>query len=388
MDLLKNILNSYNLKDIEEQKKCSTFLFNKYGVQIKFNKNLLIVKYQRWSHHFNIDSELLPYCRGTILDLETLEPVSYTFKMRKEYEVFHREIPFNKVNIYKYYDGTMVNLYFNNHTDEWSYATKGRLDANNSKWFSDKSFQDLFLEVSAIDYSKLNKTYCYSFVLQHKENKIVSNIFENRVILVLVRDLTNLQLVVPNKEIGTNIILAETLGHFNSYQELETYVSNLDFNEAGVILTVTDKDSEIRSRLMSPDYMIASQLRGNSPSKEKLVIELNQTQLENYLYYYPEDTKLVNNLEIVTRRLVSSIFYLYQQVKVKKIYTDIPSHLRKIIYMIHQLYEQRLTKSTPNLAKISHQVVKGYFYSLTTDYKLDLLNKHKSYLKTEKNSTN
>lgn len=234
----------------------------------------------------------------------------------------------------------------------------------------------------------LNKSHCYSFVLQHKENRIVSNILENRVILVLVRDLTSLELVTPTKEIGTNIDLVESLDQFNNYDELETYVSNLDFNGGGVILSCkdddNDNDNEIRSRLMSPDYMIASQLRGNSPSKEKLIIGLNQTEIDNYLYYYPEDTEIVNKQDILARRLISTVFYLYQQVKVKKTYVEIPVHLRKLIYMIHQLYEQRLIKMSLKHAKISHQVVKGYFYALPVNYKLELLNKHHDYLKCEK----
>lgn len=376
MNLLKTTLQSYNLKDLKGQKMCSSELFNNYGIKTQFNENYLILKYQRWNPNCQLENEILRYCRGTILSLDTLEPICYTFNMRKEYEIFSREINFSEISVYKYYDGTMINLFYDNIKNEWSFSTKGCLDASNSKWSSERNFKELFLEACTINYELLNKNHCYSFVLQHLENKIISNIVENRVILVLERDLTTCALVSPNSDIGTNIILPEQLQDFTSYVELEEYVTKLDFNDAGVIL----KSNIFHSRLMCSDYVTASQLKGNYKDKSKNIINLNPSQLEMYLYYYPDDTKIAENLEMLSRRLIASVFYLYTRTRIKKIYTKIPSHLGKFIYMIHQLYEQRLITMPKSKATITHQVIKGYFNSLNAYYKLELLNNHKEYL--------
>ena len=380
MDLLTSTLKKYNLSDqVERDKISGEFLRNK-GLKINYGDKHLICRYLRWHPKFLTPDEILKYCRGTILDLETLKPVCWTFGMREEYERFKDLVNFGDVSIYQYYDGTMVNLYYDKYNEKWSYATKGRLDAFQSKWSSDKTFGELFFEVCKIDESKLDKSHCYSFVLQHKENRIVSNISINRVVLVLVRDNTNGELVTPSVDIGTNIILPVKINGFKNYSELEEYVENLDFNNAGVIIYGKD---EIRTRLMSSDYTTAANLRGNCPNKDQDILSLNQTELENYLYYYPEEVSTKNRLEGLTRSLVSQIFYYYKMVKVRKIYTEIPQHIRKLIYMVHQLYERRLLTMEMKRASITHRVVKGFFYSLPINHKLNLIYSHEKYLNSE-----
>ena len=389
MDLMKHLiefLKLYDLQLIDGRKQCSKDLWNKYGIQIQYDDNNLIVRYQRWSDSFSDKNEITKYCRGTILNIKTLQPVAYTFRAKDSYEEFtNQQIKFSDVTIYKYYDGTMVNLYYNSETDEWKYATKGRLDAKNSKWFSSRSFQELFQETCEIDYNKLDKNVCYSFVLQHKENKIVSNIDTNRVVLVLARlvdtgtlinldtlsDLVNDNLSLPEK-------VDKSVSLLNDYDELDKYVEGLDFNEAGVIIF---GPNDLRTRLMSTDYINASTLRGNYQNKMLNIVSLNHNQIEDYLYYFPEDYDIYDKVEVLSRRVISSIFYFYQRIKVQKIYTDIPVHLRKVIHMVHQLYEtRRLSNEFGKNAAITHRVLKGYFHSLPNKHILEILTNHDKYL--------
>ncbi len=383
MKHLIDFLKPYNLQSDGGKKECSRDLWNKFGIQIQYNEHYLIVRYQRWSNTFTEDNSLVDYCRGTVLDISNLKPACYTFRKRLEYTDFTEKVPFSEVNIYKYYDGTMVNVYYNTYTNSWNHSTKGRLDATKSKWYSNRSFQELFTEACPLDYDQLDKNVCYSFVLQHHENRIVSNIDVNRVVLVLARlvdtdqlvDITTIENLPPHVHLPERLDITEN--NISSYPELEKYVNDLDFNEGGVILSGPNED---RTRLMSSDYTNAAEVRGNYQNKMLNIISLSSKQLEDYLFYYPEDTELCQKIETLTRRTVSSVFYFYQRVKVKKIYTDIPVHLRKLVHMVHQLYETRLTKMPGRSAAITHRVLKGYFYSLPNKHILQLLCSHEKYL--------
>ena len=69
----------------------------------------------------------------------------------------------------------MVNVFWDKTADEWNINTKSCIGARCS-WNSDKTFRFLFLDAmneQQMEFEHLNKEYCYSFVLQHPENKML-----------------------------------------------------------------------------------------------------------------------------------------------------------------------------------------------------------------------
>ena len=89
---------------------------------------------------------------------------------------FSQNIPLDKwleVNIEEFVDGTMINCF--NHNDSWHISTRSFIGAN-CKWYSHKKFNEMFEEAKGdMDFSKLNPNICYTFVLKHPENRIVTN---------------------------------------------------------------------------------------------------------------------------------------------------------------------------------------------------------------------
>ena len=80
----------------------------------------------------------------------------------------------------EFIEGTMINLFFDYENQEWEIASKSAIGAKNNFFVSDnninKTFRTMFLEVCNhvnLDFDKLNKDYCYSFVFQHPDNRIV-----------------------------------------------------------------------------------------------------------------------------------------------------------------------------------------------------------------------
>jgi hypothetical protein len=80
----------------------------------------------------------------------------------------------------EFIEGTMINVFFDptyGANGCWQISTRNTVGANVSfyKW-SNKTFNQMFLEACAVcnfDIQTLNPKFCYSFVLQHPDNRIV-----------------------------------------------------------------------------------------------------------------------------------------------------------------------------------------------------------------------
>ena len=93
--------------------------------------------------------------------------VSQIENLRSEYSKFRMEYC---------EDGTVIRLY--NYDNEWYTATTRCIDARKSYWSSEKTFNDMFWEIfnnSGYEISQLDPSYTYSFILIHRENRIVVN---------------------------------------------------------------------------------------------------------------------------------------------------------------------------------------------------------------------
>ena len=93
-------------------------------------------------------------------------------------------------------------FYFNN---EWILSTRSNIGATN-KW-NNKSFKQLFQEcIPDLNYDLFNNDYTYSFVIQHKTNRHISNILINHIILTEVYKKENNELIyVPINQISLSI---------------------------------------------------------------------------------------------------------------------------------------------------------------------------------------
>ena len=117
-------------------------------------------------------------------------------------------------------------------------------------------FTETCLELS-FDYSSLPKDYCYSFVLQHKENRIVTKFYENSLYLVKCYKINGLNIEVidlnnfKNNEAFNSIKFPQTY-NFNDYDELENKLFYLDFNFKGYYI-VNYKDYK-HTKIRNPNY--------------------------------------------------------------------------------------------------------------------------------------
>jgi hypothetical protein len=333
----------------------------------------------------DLSNPLVQICRGIIFasDVENnnIRPVCWPLRSRLDYEDFKDKVDWDKCRVTEYYDGTLINMFY--FGGKWNFSTRGMISANNSYWRSEKNFQELFLECVGEGFitniaPDLDKSHCYSWVIQHPENRIVSGVSSPSARVVQIRNCETGEIAsIPDCLSRFNVKEIDT---FSSYEDMESDLSTRSIDEPGVM--IWKRGSDERCKFLCPQYHKAAEVRGNTPDTWLNILQAqDQKTIDTYLEYFSEDTPQVNRINVITRRFLSSVHFLYSRVFVHKTRTNIPPHLRKFIHDIHRLYHDRKSKAVDtSQAFISHRVVKGYFHSQALERRVLLLKNHSKYL--------
>lgn len=328
---LLNTLNSNNIRHYEDVKE---FLSNEpYNLIVKEDGDLYMVVYSRKTS--NLDNELVKQCRGIILEKETNKIVCYTFNMGEI-------IDDGDVKIELSIDGTQIRLY--NYNNEWRCATTRCIDAKKAMWFSQKSFYELFKDADTIDYTKLDKNYCYSFVLCHPENRIVIDYKRPELIHVLTRNLETFEEV----DVDIGIRKPPVITGFKNYDEMLKYLND-DSTELieGFILK---DDMNRRYKVYNKKYLMIKELRGNTNDMFYRYLELRYNNLlNNYLLFYPEFKEAFRLYELCLFQLAKKIYNCYLNMYVNNIIVIIPQQFKQVIYKIHGNYLTTHIRTTPRM---------------------------------------
>ena len=135
---------------------------------------------------FDDDGNLLCISPPKSLDLVTFR------KMYRDNKIQLKPRSFYQTDLYiePLIEGTMINVFYDNRNEKWVCATKGNVGASHSFFRvgeKGKTFLEMFQECaynSNLDINMLPTEYCYSFVIQHMENRLVSKFDNNNLILV------------------------------------------------------------------------------------------------------------------------------------------------------------------------------------------------------------
>jgi hypothetical protein len=308
------------------------------------------------------------------------------------------------VVVEEFLEGTMINVFWDEEQGIWELATRNTVGANtffyknNNTNNLNKTFRIMFLEAcieNNVNISLLNKKYCYSFILQHPENRIVIPFIKPELYLIAVYQIEEKE-VNEEKKKDVNIKslhldqiinfkgeivhyeLVKYLGIDNtsikfpkkidtntsSYSELiKLYASmNMPYDNQGII--IYNKFTGERTKIRNPVYEEVRQLRGNQPKLQYQYLALrNEGKVASFLKYYPENKKDFSNYRDQVHLFTNNLFsnYISCYIKKEKELNQFPEQFRTHMFQLHKKY---LNELKDKKGFITSNIVKNYVNEL------------------------
>lgn len=328
----------------------------------------------RAKHHTIHTMPHVRWFRSTVWNKTMNRPVSVAPpNVQKQLPYQHcQEIVDAELFCQEFFDGFMINCFIMSGSDDVHITSRSKLDAT-GHFYSSKTFRELFLEACGDlgeligpDASKQEVSVSYSFLVQHKEHRVVTPIIENRTRLIQKATVMNDGSVIIEDRFETwndrpnipTIPLDPTM-EFGEW--LTQYFQGKTWEFQGVVL----KDAQgNRWRFRNESYMAVKGLRGNSENHLERFAQLYvKNSIEHYLHYYPLDsyTFVCNN--VFMNMIHQTVYNYYVQLHITKTIAmdDIDVQYRRHVWALHTYY---LTVLRPQHKKITYKEVAYYFFQL------------------------
>ena len=313
---------------------------------LKKNGDLYLIKYDK-KHINDKNINTLGKYRSVIFDKNKLVSFSPPKSLR-----FNNNFEMGNLKITEFYEGTMINLFYYN--NKWEIATKSVIGAN-CKYYQhqNKTYREMFFEVINhlnINLEDFNKNFSYSFVLQHPENRIVSNIKNMNLVLIKCYSFKNN--IIKEESIDEKfdslklIDLTKTLYKDSIEEIFNNYIATekKDFNEVGIVLT--NKNFE-RIKIRNFYYEHVKRLKGNSPKIQFIYYTIKKSnRINEFLTFFPENAgdflKFKNELFKFTENLYQKYISCFIKKETKLI--DMEYEYKPHIYALHKMYLENKNK--------------------------------------------
>jgi hypothetical protein len=259
----------------------------------------------------------------------------------------------------------MINVFFDPSiglTGGWEISTRNTVGATSTfyKSSSSKTFRDMFMEACSeckLDINQLDQELCYSFVLQHPENRIVvpfnkPNLYLVAVYKILGGNTDNVNVESYNvedfihffNEKGILVKFPEAYKFENYSMLLEKFGSmNTPYHVVGVV--IHNRQTGERTKIRNPVYEQVRHLRGNQPKLQYQYLCLRKEgKVKDFLKYYPENksdfSKFRDQVHLFTQTLYSNYVSCY--IKKEKPLIEFSEQYRTHMFNIHQIYMNNL----------------------------------------------
>ena len=287
--------------------------------------------------------------RSVVWDTMANRPVSITPEKSADGEsVPHLEYG-HDMRVEHFIDGTLIGLFYDKYNSEWRIHTRSVLGANSRYFSQTTTFATMFEQAvkgARLDLDSLDKDSCYSWILQHPENRIVVPVDRPRVYCVqkttiaadgtyTIDDLTS----VPNavKTIQGMTCSKDVLDRLAEW--------NSRYGHAAQGLVVHHLSSGSRYKIRTPEYNRVRQMRGNSARRDYLWMDLwRNGKMVEYLRLYPEERAAADAIVNRWKQITNDVFHIYTDVfKARTLAkTAIPPKYRPLVYGLHTLYMESL----------------------------------------------
>ena len=285
-------------------------------------------------------------------------------------------------------EGTMINLFFDKNINNWEIATKSSVGGNVTFHKEQPMFSELFYEICTelgVDFNNFNKEYCYSFVMQHPQNKFVLPLTEKKLYLIAVYHIdTDLYKIteIPKYQFINQMgkILLPQIYNFTSYDELIYLYGSMNTPIHIMGIMIYNKNGQ-RTKLRNPNYEYVKHLKGNSTKLQYQYLCLRKLgQVKDNLRFFPENkTKFSvfkEQLHLYTNNLYTNYIKCY--IKKEQQLKEFPHQFKTHMYDLHQHY----LSIKPQNGYINKVVVINYINNLDSARLMYVLNYHLRELTT------
>ena len=366
---------------------------------IKYKKNCLTAE----------NKETLGLLRSVIV--YNGEIISFAPPKSLDFDKYIERTDVNMPNnaVEEFVEGTMINMFFNKLTQDWEIASRSNIGAR-CCFYQDKkiTFRTMFLEAMnklGYEFKDFEKKYCYSWILQHPDNRIVVPFTQPNLVLCRIYECKNLTVKEmpnpspcagnirppytlytrstegePNISVHTTSSYIGFLPEFSNILDFKNINHLKDAIESGSYkytlmgLVFRDPKTGIRTKVRNPTYEYVRKLKGNSPKLQYQYYTLRQMgAVRDFLKYYPEHKttfeKFRKQIHEFTRNLHSNYIRCY--VKKEKPLREFPFEYRTHMYNLHQNYINRLRNSGEIVKK---HVVINYINNIPCDHLMSSIN--------------
>jgi hypothetical protein len=331
------------------------------GLLTKKYGDLFIIKYPKELKYSSDD--YIRRSRGIVLDTVSKKIINYSIEGSLDEETFFSKVSWDNIVIEKCMDGTLINLFYHNNT--WNISTKFCINADHSKFRSEKSFKQLFQEVVNIDDLELDPKFSYSFLLRHDDNRIVSPVEENKVYyLESVNVITGEKVFINTGLESMNVLRIHNICNeinVNNRRELHEYIDNLNWDIPGLMLF--SQDRKYRCKITNPKYQYVESLLANNVDVYMLCLNdlmKEPHKLNEILKYYPEYSDVVENVKRDFNEYIRVLhaYYLCCKVQPKREYIELPKPYRKALVDIHKKFKEERTQGNYAYKMTFEEIVK------------------------------
>jgi hypothetical protein len=354
------------VKDDKDTNNGDILKLNKVKCKTSNNQEYKIVRYDKNMLSVDLVS-IYGVCRSVIVNASN-SVVCFSPPKSLSSEVFMSKYPSNEdgcLVAQEFIEGTMVNAFWDPNiglSGAWEIATRNTVGAS-VKFYKDytgnsKTFRDMFLEAAKqnnLMLDNLNKNYCYSFVLQHPENRIVVPFKYPQLYLVgcysIINETNNVSIisypidVIKSNNWSYTTIKFPEIYEWTSYSDLiNKYASmNTPYHILGVMIHNVNTGERMKFR--NPVYEQVRQLRGNQPKLQYQYLSLRQHgKVADFLKFYPENKKILSTFRDQVHCFTNTLYnnYVSCYIKKEKPLIEYGEQYRTHMFNIHKIYMDTL----------------------------------------------
>ena len=326
---------------------------------VKQMDHLYVLKYNK-SKLTTENVNTLGLFRSIIIN-EKGKIISFAPQKSLDFDIFSQSNKYEDCFVQHFPEGTMINVFFDTYIDDWQISTRSTIGAKcNFNMDSNITYRYMFLDAMnhiGLEFEDLNKTCCYSFVLQHPKNRIVVPIKEPAIILTNRYKIENNEVFNNNSfnnptkfntlkmhNIDDNNFKSSVKYTGNNWNDLITHFfsENLSYQFQGIMIW---NNKGQRTKIRNSNYEKIKHLKGNSPKLQYQYYHLRQNNaVGEFLKYYPEYRKEFSDFRRELHKWTSQLYqnYINCFIHKEKPLKSYPYNFKTHMFKVHEIYLNNL----------------------------------------------